>query len=62
MKKQYPFDIRLKVVEHYLNTNDGMKRTVHHFGIGRTAVRRWITTYRFQAEIHLLRVHGTQQT
>lgn len=45
MKKKYPFDIRLKVVEHYLNTNDGMKRTAHHFGIGRTAVRRWITTY-----------------
>lgn len=45
MKKQYPSDIKLKVVEHYLNTSDGMKRTAHLFGIGRTAVRRWITTY-----------------
>ncbi|TDB47928.1 helix-turn-helix domain-containing protein [Photorhabdus luminescens] len=45
MKLKYPFEFKLKVVKHYLPSNDGMKRTDNLFGIGRTAIRRWITIY-----------------
>ncbi|AZI53316.1 MULTISPECIES: IS3 family transposase [Pantoea] len=40
---KFPLELRLAVVTHYLNSRDGYRETANRFGVGRTAVRRWVS-------------------
>lgn len=42
---KFPLELRLAVVTHYLNSRDGYRETANRFGVGRTAVRRWVSAW-----------------
>ena len=42
---KFPLKLRLAVVTHYLNSRDGYRETANRFGVGRTAVRRWVSAW-----------------
>ncbi|WP_222939346.1 helix-turn-helix domain-containing protein [Pantoea agglomerans] len=46
---KFPLELRLAVVTHYLNSRDGYRETANRSGVGRTAVRRWVSARRFAA-------------
>lgn len=40
-RKKYSFECKQQVVHHYLNSDDGAKKTAWLFGVNHGAVRRW---------------------
>lgn len=47
---QYTEEFRRKVVQHYLSTHDGVKRTAKIFGVHKATIQLWISTYREHGE------------
>uniref|UniRef100_UPI00356B6E73 IS3 family transposase n=1 Tax=Serratia marcescens TaxID=615 RepID=UPI00356B6E73 len=47
---QYTEEFRRKVVQHYLSTHDGVKRTAKIFGVHKATIQLWISTYRKHGE------------
>lgn len=42
---KFSLELRLAVVTRYLNGTDGYRETASRFGVGRTAVRRWVSAW-----------------
>ena len=42
---KFSLELRLAVVPHYLNGTDGYCETATRFGVGRPAVRRWVSAW-----------------
>lgn len=42
---KFSLELRLAVVPHYLNGTDGYRETATRFGVGRPAVRRWVSAW-----------------
>ena len=43
--RKFSLEIRLAAVQHYLSGKDGFREAAAHFGVGRTALRRWVAAY-----------------
>lgn len=44
---KHSLELRLKAVKHYLSGKDGQRQTASLFGVGRTALRRWVIAYQY---------------
>ena len=43
---EFSLEIRLAAVQHYLSGKDGFREAAAYFGVGRTALRRWVAAYK----------------
>lgn len=43
---KFSLELRLAAVQHYLSGKDGFREAAAHFGVGRTALRRWVAAYK----------------
>ena len=48
---KYSIELKLDVIEHYMSGKDGFNRTAEHFGISRSAIKKWVAAYQ---------VHGAE--
>ncbi len=42
---KFSLELRLSAVQHYLSGKNGFREAAAHFGVGRTALRRWVAAY-----------------
>ncbi len=49
-RKKYSTEFKQQVVHHYLNSDNGAKRTVQLFGIDQGTVRRWAEHWKASGE------------
>lgn len=57
-RRKFSLELRLAAVQHYLSGKDGFREAAAHFGIGRTALRRWVAAYELHGPDGLTRKDG----
>ncbi|MGP3592768.1 helix-turn-helix domain-containing protein, partial [Vagococcus sp. WN89Y] len=56
--RKFSLELRLAAVQHYLSGKDGFREAATHFGVGRTALRRWVAAYELHGPDGLSRKTG----
>lgn len=57
--KKYDLAFKLKVIHHYLETNDSYVDTAKRFGIGESTFEKWLKLYQLHGEQGLARARRT---